>query len=129
MRKNKKLISIFLTLVLSFSLFGVNTFAAKTDGDDVVLQSVEPIIIEKSYIQQMLDKLESILNLLNKKGSITVKCIDEEENVISSQTYDKLKYGKYDYTAPKIDGYKLVDGEQDSKSATINSRNKKPVIT
>ena len=67
MRKNKKLISIFLTLVLSFSLFGVNTFAAKTDGDDVVLQSVEPIIIEKSYIQQMLDKLESILNLLNKK--------------------------------------------------------------
>ena len=129
MRKNKKLISIFLTLVLSFSLFGVNTFAAKTDGDDVVLQSVEPIIIEKSYIQQMLDKLESILNLLNKKGSITVKCIDEEENVISSQTYDKLKYGKYDYTAPEIDGYKLADGEENSKSATINSRNKKPVIT
>ena len=50
LRKNKKLISIFLTLVLSFSLFGINTFAAETDKNVPAFQSVKPIIIEKSYI-------------------------------------------------------------------------------
>ena len=43
MRKNKKVISIFLTLVLSFSLFGINTFAAETAKaiNDLVPELIE----------------------------------------------------------------------------------------
>ena len=108
MRKNKKLISIFLTLVLSFSLFGINTFAAETDKNVPVAKAVEPIIIEKSYIQQMLDKLESILNLLSKKGSITIECIDEEGNIILSKTHSDLKFGNYSYDAPEIENKFLL---------------------
>ena len=105
MKKNKKfknLISIFLCIFLIFGT-SVSTQAAVLTSQ-VSAQSVEPIIIEKSYIQQMLDKLQQILNLLSKKGNITVECIDNEGNTISSQTYTKLKFGTYTYDAPEIEG-------------------------
>ena len=125
MRKNKKLISIFLTLVLSFSLFGINTFAAETDKNVPVAKAVEPIIIEKSYIQQMLDKLESILNLLSKKGSITIECIDEEGNIILSKTHSDLKFGNYSYDAPEIENYTLNDQTPKNVSISKAHKNKK----
>lgn len=125
MRKNKKLISIFLTLVLSFSLFGINTFAAETDKNVPVAKAVEPIIIEKSYIQQMLDKLESILNLLSKKGSITIECIDEEGNIILSKTHSDLKLGNYSYDAPEIENYTLNDQTPKNVSISRAHKNKK----
>ena len=128
MNKNKKfknLISIFLCVFLVFGT-SVSTQAAVLTSQ-VSAQSVEPIIIEKSYIQQMLDKLQQILNLLSKKGNITVECIDNEGNVISSQTYTKLKFGTYTYDAPEIEGYTLAD--EAKKSTTISRKNKDAKIT
>ena len=111
-----------------FLIFGtsVSTQAAVLTSQ-VSAQSVEPIIIEKSYIQQMLDKLQQILNLLSKKGNITVECIDNEGNTISSQTYTKLKFGTYTYDAPEIEGYTLAD--EAKKSTTISRKNKDAKIT
>lgn len=118
MRKHKKIISIFLTLVLSFSLFGINTVAAKADrNDDLAVQSVEPIIMEKNFIKQMLDKLEKILSMIGKTGIITVECIDGEGNVILSETHKDLKFGTYSYDAPEIENYTLDD--QTPKNVSI----------
>ena len=124
MRKNKKLISIFLTLVLSFSLFGINTFAAENNENKVISRKVEPIIIEKNFIQQLLDKLEQILSMIGKTGSITVECIDENDNVILSETHSDLKFGKYSYDAPEIENYTLNDQTPKSISISRASKNK-----
>ena len=82
-KKFKNLISIFLCIFLIFGT-SVSTQAAVLTSQ-ISAQSVEATGVEKSYIQQMLDKLQQILNLLSKKGDITVECIDNEGNVISSQ--------------------------------------------
>lgn len=127
MRKNKKIISIFLTLVLSFSLFGINTVTAKADqNDDLAVQSVEPIIMEKNFIKQMLDKLEKILSMIGKTGTITVKCIDGEGNIILSETHSDLKFGNYSYDAPEIENYTLDD--QTPKNVSISRAHKNQKI-
>ena len=43
----------------------------------------------------MLDKLEQIIGLMAKTGSITVKRIDENDNVIYQKTDADLKFGSY----------------------------------
>lgn len=127
MRKNKKIISIFLTLVLSFSLFGINTITAKADqNDDLAVQSVEPIIMEKNFIKQMLDKLEKILSMIGKTGTITVECVDGEGNVILSETHSDLKFGNYSYDAPEIENYTLDD--QTPKNVSISRAHKNQKI-
>ena len=124
-KKFKNLISIFLCIFLIFGT-SVSTQAAVLTSQ-ISAQSVEATGVEKSYIQQMLDKLQQILNLLSKKGDITVECIDNEGNVISSQTYTKLKFGTYTYDAPEIEGYTLAD--EAKKSTTISRKNKDAKIT
>ena len=124
-KKFKNLISIFLCIFLIFGT-SVSTQAAVLTSQ-ISAQSVEATGVEKSYIQQMLDKLQQILNLLSKKGDITVECIDNEGNVISSQTYTKLKFGTYTYDAPEIEGYTLAD--EAKKSTTISKKNKNAKIT
>ena len=53
----------------------------------------------------MLDKLEQIIGLMAKTGSITVKRIDENDNVIYQKTDADLKFGSYlaDIDLNKID--------------------------
>ena len=53
----------------------------------------------------MLDKLEQIIGLMAKTGSITVKRIDENDNVIYQKTDTDLKFGSYlaDIDLNKID--------------------------
>ena len=58
-----KILAVFLSIMMLFT-FSVPTYALNTS---TTVQK------ETSYIQKMLDKLEQILNLMNKKGSITVK--------------------------------------------------------
>lgn len=124
MRKNKKIISIFLTLVLSFSLFGIDTFA--TEKNNISVSSVEPIIMEKNFIKQMLDKLEQILSMIGKTGIITIECIDGEGNVILSETHKDLKFGNYSYNAPEIENYTLDD--QTPKNVSISRAHKNQKI-
>ena len=76
-----KILAVFLSIMMIFT-FSVPAYALDTN---TTIQE------ETSYIQKMLYKLEQILNLMNKKGSITVECVDTEKNIISSNTYDKLK--------------------------------------
>ena len=80
-----KFLAVILSIMMLFT-FSVPTYSLDTN---TTVQE------ETSYIQKMLDKLEQILNLINKKGSITVECIDTEKNIISSNTYKKLKFGTY----------------------------------
>ena len=58
-----KILAVFLSIMMIFT-FSVPTYALDTN---TTVQE------ETSYIQKMLDKLEQILNLMNKKDSITVK--------------------------------------------------------
>ena len=67
-----KILAVFLSMIMIFT-FSVPAYALDTN---TTVQE------ETSYIQKMLDKLEQILNLMNKKGSITVECIDTEKNII-----------------------------------------------
>lgn len=113
-----KILAVFLSIMMIFT-FSVPAYALDTN---TTVQE------ETSYIQKMLDKLEQILNLMNKKGSITVECIDTEKNVISSNTYEKLKFGTYTYVAPELEGYSLLKTEETEKRVTINSKNKNQKI-
>ena len=58
-----KILATFLSIMMIFT-FSVPAYALDTN---TTIQE------ETSYIQKMLNKLEQILNLMNKKGSITVK--------------------------------------------------------
>ena len=113
-----KILAVFLSMMMIFT-FSVPAYALDTN---TTVQE------ETSYIQKMLDKLEQILNLMNKKGSITVECIDTEKNTISSNTYEKLKFGTYTYVAPELEGYSLLKTEEAEKQVTINSKNKSQKI-
>ena len=113
-----KILAVFLSIMMIFT-FSVPTYALNTNTT---------VKEETSYIQKMLDKLEQILNLINKKSSITVECIDTEKNTISSNTYEKLKFGTYTYTAPVLEGYSLLETEETEKQVTINSKSKNQKI-
>ena len=65
----------------------------------------------------MLDKLEQIIGLMAKTGSITVKRIDENDNVIYQKTDADLKFGSYlaDIDLNKIDFSFLGRGQKNTK--------------
>ena len=84
----KKVISCLLCFSLIFSAV-IPLIANATTLAEVT--TVE----ETNFIQQMLDKLEQIIGLMAKTGSITVKCTDENDNVIYQKTDADLKFGSY----------------------------------
>ena len=84
----KKVISCLLCFSLIFSAVIPPTANATT------LATVDTVE-ETNFIQQMLDKLEQIIGLMAKTGSITVKCTDENDNVIYQKTDADLKFGSY----------------------------------
>ena len=112
MKKYKNTIAILLCF---FLIFGISTSAnAQTyQVQPQALTAVEDI----NFIQKMLDKLQQIINLMAKTGSITVRCVDENGDVILSETHADLKFGTYNYDAPEIEGYTLDDAA--SKQVTI----------
>ena len=115
----------FISIVLSFMICFTCIFELSANA--YMLNSQIVSNEDENVIQSMLDKLGQILGLLNKKGSITVECIDDNESVLSSNTYKNLKYGTYSYSAPDIEDYVLND--EDTKSVTISKQNKNPKIT
>lgn len=124
MKKNKKkLITLLLCLFIIFNI--------SIDASAKVLIQPTPLHIittiqEKPYIQQMLNKLETILDILNKKGNITVECIDENNNIIYSKTDNNLKFGSYTYEAPELEEYILND--ENNKTVTISRIHKNQKI-
>ena len=70
----------------------------------------------------MLDKLEQIIGLMAKTGSITVKRIDENDNVIYQKTDADLKFGSYlaDIDLNKIDFSFLGRGRKTPKLQNLN---------
>ena len=70
----------------------------------------------------MLDKLEQIIGLMAKTGSITVKRIDENDNVIYQKTDADLKFGSYlaDIDLNKIDFSFLGMGRKTPKLQNLN---------
>ena len=112
MKKYKNTIAILLCF---FLIFGISTSvnAQTYQVQPQALTAVEDI----NFIQKMLDKLQQIINLMAKTGSITVRCVDENGDVILSETHADLKFGTYNYDAPEIEGYTLDDAA--SKQVTI----------
>ena len=78
----------FISIVLSFMICFTCVFELSTNA--YMLNSQIVSNKDENVIQSMLDKLGQILGLLNKKGSITVECIDDNESVLSSNTYKNL---------------------------------------
>ena len=115
----------FISIVLSFMICFTCIFELSANA--YMLNSQIVSNEDENVIQCMLDKLGQILGFLNKKGSITVECIDDNESVLSSNTYKNLKYGTYSYSAPNIENYILND--EDTNSITISKQNKNPKIT
>ena len=106
----KKVISYLLCFSLIFSAVIPLTANATT------LATVDTVE-ETNFIQQMLDKLEQIIGLMAKTGSITVKCTDENDNVIYQKTDADLKFGSYlaDIDLNKIDFSFLGRGRKTPK--------------
>lgn len=121
MKKYKNIIAILLCFFLTFRI-SINANAQTHQVQSQVLAAVE----ETNFIQKMLDKLEQILSMIGKTGTIIVECVDEEGNVILSKTHQDLKFGNYNYDAPEIEGYTLDDTA--SKQVTIKKTAKNKTI-
>lgn len=115
----KKVISCLLCFSLIFSA------AISTTANATTLATVDTVE-ETNFIQQMLDKLEQIIDLMAKTGSITVKCTDENDNVIYQKTDADLKFGSYKYTYPEISGYDLISEPQ--KQVTISKTKRNAIV-
>ena len=120
MKKCKNAIAILLCFFLIFGINTANAQATQTNPQAAV------VVEETNFIQKMLDKLKQIIDLMAKTGSITVKCIDENGEVILSETHSDLKFGTYNYDAPEIEGYTLDDAA--SKQVTIKKTAKDKTI-
>ena len=93
----------FISIVLSFMICFMCVFESSTNAYMLNSQTISNE--DENVIQSMLKKLETILNLINKTGTVTVECIDDNESVLSSNTYKNLKYGTYSYSALDIEDY------------------------
>lgn len=71
LKKHRNAIAILLCF---FLIFGINTTA--TAQTTQIYPQAAAVVEETNLIQKMLDKLQQIINLMAKTGSITVKCID-----------------------------------------------------
>lgn len=121
MKRYKNVIAILLCFFLVFG-FATTATAQTTQTNPQAAAVVE----ETNFIQKMLEKLQQIINLMAKTGSITVKCIDENGDVILSEIHSDLKFGTYNYDAPEIEGYTLDDAA--SKQVTIKKTAKDKTI-
>lgn len=115
----KKIISILLCFSLILSVTIPINVNATTLAEVTTVE-------ETNFIQKMLDKLEQIIGLMAKTGSITVKCTDENDNIIYQKTDVDLKFGSYKYTYPEISGYDLISEPQ--KQVTISKTKRNAIV-
>ena len=115
----KRFISIILSFIICFTCVFELSINAYMLNSQIVSNE------DENVIQSMLEKLETILNLINKTGTITVECVDEDNNVISNKTYEDLKFGTYTYESPEIEGYELNDETSKTVNITKSHRSRK----